>query len=166
MADMVHENKESVIAASILLYLGAYLLIGLGGLTFPAQPVGSYVQVHSDANSNCVTGAVWVQSNTLRWCADTDSEYKVVDEAGDQVSTNAVSAPAGALWVQGEDLHYMDAAGDTEYIVSGKQIESTSSPVGAVWLEHSPGIIHYIDSQGDEHTICSDRDPNAVCPDG
>lgn len=158
MAEAVKENKEHVITVSIILYLLGYALIGAGGISFQSQTATGYIK--STGNSGCTAGAVWVQSDTLRWCGDSSTEYWVKNEGGDHVSTDSATSPQGALWIQNEDIRYIGGDG-TEYIVAGDQFSSESSPVGAIFIEDN--MIHYIDNDGDEHTTCSDLDPNGHC---
>ncbi|MFB6077214.1 MAG: hypothetical protein ABEK12_03730, partial [Candidatus Nanohaloarchaea archaeon] len=46
----VQENKETIITGTLLLYVGAYLAVGLAGLTFPAQPAAAVYEPSGYSN--------------------------------------------------------------------------------------------------------------------
>jgi len=71
---MAGQNKESAITASVLLYAGLYILVGIGGINFQVQPALGYVDVGSIANSNPRAGSAWVEGESLHW-ADGSTEY-------------------------------------------------------------------------------------------
>ncbi|MFB6208405.1 MAG: hypothetical protein ABEJ69_03575, partial [Candidatus Nanohaloarchaea archaeon] len=49
----VKENKETIITASLLLYIGAYLLVGMGGITFQAQPAAACTYDYQCSGNSC-----------------------------------------------------------------------------------------------------------------
>lgn len=85
-------------------------------------------------------------------------------------TTSNSNCPAGAMWVEGNDLHWCD--GSTEYWAtdeSGDRIDlidgSSSGPSGAVWIEGSD--FHWIDAQDDEFSyngVDTGNNPSGASP--
>lgn len=150
VARMAENNRESMITASVLLYVAFYLVVGVGGISFNAQPVLGYLS--TAGNSNCPAGSVWVEGNALHWC-DGSTEYYTVDETGDPITLvdGASSGPSGSIWIEGSDFHWIDAQ-DDEYSYTGTDTgNNPGAASGSTWIEG--GYIHYIDESGNERAI-------------
>lgn len=150
IVEMAVQNKESVITASILLYAGLYLVVGIGGISFQFQPAQGYVQTSS--NSGCPAGSMWIEGNNLHWC-DGSIENYAVDESNDRISLvdSSSSGPAGSVWIEGSDLHWIDT-NSNEYSYTGVDTTNTpSASAGNAWVEH--GNVHYIDENGNERFV-------------
>ena len=121
IVQMAEQNKQSVLTASILLYAGFYLLVGVGGVSFQLQPAIGYVD--SISNTNCPAGSMWIDSSELHWC-DGSTEFYTVDETGDLISQlGSVSGPSGAVWIEGSNFHWIDEGG-VEYRFDGALFET------------------------------------------
>ncbi len=162
MAEAVKENKEQVLVASVIVYVLGYAAVSLGGVSFQSQPATGYVTSVGSLSDSCTNGAMWIQASSLRWCWS-GNEYKLYDGGGNcchTVSTGSAGSPDGAIWVQGNDLHFITPSSD-ELIVNGcdggdsycATCTSSCGPHGAFWVESS-NILGYIDSNNVEKWIC------------
>lgn len=142
--------RRSVLTSSFLVaYLAVYLLFGVGGVSFPVQLADAYVR--TTANTAPPAGAAWIEGGNFTW-ADGNTEYRIFDETGDNVTVVDTSSPgpAGAAWIEGDSLHWISPQG-IEYAYTGR--DTRNNPAGAqpgnAWIEN--GWLHYIDADGDEY---------------
>jgi len=67
------------------------------------------------------------------------------------VGTPSPAATPGSLWVEGSELHFINASG-VEYAETGASVgtPSPTATAGSIWLEGD--FIHYIDASNVERT--------------
>ena len=146
---LLEQDRETLLTASIIVYAGVYLVLGVGGISFQAQPAAGYVQ---DTGNSCQQGSIWVENAQLHWCEG--SEHYAYD-AGSNDNVGLVDGtspdPSGSVWVNGQYFYWVDS-GDDEYRYQGIDTgNNPGDPSGSVWVENN--YIHYIDENGNERTI-------------
>ena len=148
MMQMAKENKESAITASILLYAAVYIVMGMGGISFQAQPALAYTV---DTGNSCTDGSLWVENGRLHWCEGSE-HYRHDAGGGDRTYLNdgSSSDPDGSIWISGNDLYWVDSDGD-EYGTTGDYVTSSGDPEGSIWVENN--YLHYVDDGGDERRL-------------
>ncbi len=151
MGRTVAAHKGRLVTASLVVYIGAYLVFGLAGVNLSFQPVTGYVP--SSQNTVCPQGSLWVEGNDLHWC-DGSWEYRVTDDASDAVTqVGSVGGDPGSLWVEGGALHWIDSGGVEYYYTGGDTGDNPGVSAGSVWVED--GRMHYIDASGNERIFRS-----------
>lgn len=166
MAETIKDSKEQVITASVILYILAYLMVGIGGVSFHSQPVMGYITKTS--NTACGAGSTWIDGSNLHWC-DGSYEYYAADESGDPISYEGSpsGATVGSIWVEGDRLHWIDESGNEYSILGNYKSNPSGATNGAVWVEddsNANGLINYIDQDGHKRALCDDGgDHNLVC---
>lgn len=68
----IRNSKELLIVGSVMVYVGVFALIGVGGLTFQSQPGFSYVE---SGSSSVSAGQVWIEGSDLHWTTGTQERW-------------------------------------------------------------------------------------------
>lgn len=148
----LEENKEAVITASLLLYLGMYLVLGLSGLSFPSQLAAAYAP---DSYTNpSPSGNEWLTTSSVTLqvtVSDPEGDNIDVTAYGDgtsrgtdsissggtaQVSWNGVSDGSHSWYAQGCDTNTGDPGGDCSTSSTWNFRVDATNP--SVSVSHSP----------------------------
>ncbi len=148
----LEDNKEAIVTTSVVLYLGMYLLLGLTGVTFPAQLAAAYAP---DSYTNpSPSGNEWVNTRDVTLSVDiSDPEGDNIDATfygdGSQQGTDSIASggTAQTTWtsvsdgshswyVEGCDTNTNDPGGDCSTSSTWNfRVDATNPSVSA---SHSP----------------------------
>jgi hypothetical protein len=117
-----------------------------------ASSGGSILSYSSTAAAE---GKTWMSGDSFRWSNGTHKLW--LD--GANIVDGSSTGPAGSLWIEGTDLHWIDT-NSNERSFTGNKEGSAGGDKGSTWVED--GMIHYIDQNGDKREV--DGIQSASCP--
>jgi hypothetical protein len=109
--DYAGENKETIVTISILAYAAFYIVVGIGGISFQAQPAAAYEGQSCTSDSDCSEPGEICDDALSKECTCGDSDgdgYEDPGCGGNDCDDNDGSEYPGQTW-------YKDADGDGYY---------------------------------------------------
>jgi hypothetical protein len=128
---------------------------GNGGTDTTNKSIAVDDNLVSYSSTAAAEGKTWMSGDSFRWSNGTHKLW--LD--GANIVDGSSTGPAGSLWIEGTDLHWIDT-NSNERSFTGNKEGSAGGDKGSTWVED--GMIHYIDQNGDKREV--DGIQSTSCP--